>query len=128
MRNFIFSTFLILAAIFALNLPNFALADSAEKPLMIIRFTSDIVDYEQNLDKAVKMAVDKKPKVLFNLVAVTPETNDKNINKQNEKEAKFLVEKVADQIKQSGVSADMISTSLKSSKSVKAKEIQIFIQ
>ena len=128
MRHFCLYVFLAFAVIFTSNPPNFAFAESWEKPLMIIRFADNSVDYEQSLDKAVKMALKKKPTVLFDLVAVAPETMDKNINKQNEKDAKFLAEKIADQIKQSGVPPEMIRTDFKASRLTKVNEIQIFVQ
>jgi hypothetical protein len=45
---------------------------AGRKPYVVIRFTSSSVDYEQPLAQAVRRAVERRPEVAFDLVAVTP--------------------------------------------------------
>jgi len=129
MRGYIVCLVLALLFFFgAFGINSSANADSAKKPLMIIRFGDNPVDYEQSLDKAIKITLAKKPSVVFDVVAVIPETKDKSINQQNEKDAKFLSENIIAQMKQAGVSADKLHISQKINSLSKANEIQIFVQ
>ncbi len=99
-----------------------------QEPLLIIRFGEKPVDYEQILDKTVKMALNAKPAVSFDIVALTPDMFDRKINKQNEKDAKSRLEKISVQIQQAGVSAERINTSFKLNKLTQINEIQIFVK
>lgn len=128
MRKFFFYSFLALVFVCKVVLSDSSLAANQEKPLMVIRFTGGEIDYERSLDKAISMSLHKKPTVAFELVAVTPETPDRKVNKENERDAKFFAEKIADQIKQSGVSPERVHSSMKSDKLAKVNEIQIFVQ
>jgi hypothetical protein len=129
MRGYIVS--LVLALLFCvgefvINVP--ALADSPQKPLMIIRFGDNPVDYEQSLDKAVKITLAKKPSVAFDVVAVIPQTKDEYLNRQNEKDAKSFAQNIITQITHSGVLPDKVHMSEKVSAFSKTNEIQIFVQ
>lgn len=128
MRNLLLSVFLFLVTFGVFSAPNLSLAEGKEKPLMIIRFDSDAVNYEENLDKAVKMALDKKPTVFFDLVAISPDTKNKNRNKLFSDDAKFIAKKITDQIKENGVTANMIRTTYQQNKTIKYNEVQIFVQ
>lgn len=121
------SLFLSLAFLAALLSPGLSPAGTAA-PLMTIRFNNDSVSYEKNLGKAVKMAQEIKPGVFFDLVAISPETENKNTNKKFDDNAKAYAAKIAEQINQSGVSPDMIRTTYQKNKLAKSNEVQIFIQ
>lgn len=128
MRNFFLYTFLTLVAVSTLVLSDFALAASQEKPLMVIRFAGEYVDYGQSLDKAIKMSLDKKSTVFFDVVVVTPETMDRKANKRNVADTTLFAEKIVEQIKQSGVPREMVRISFKTNTLVQNNEIQIFVQ
>jgi len=122
---------LVLALLFfcvAFSHENFALADSAVKPLMIIRFGDSPVDYEQSLDRAVKITLAKKPSVMFDVISVVAQKSDKSANQQNDIDSKLFAERVVAQIKQGGVSNDRIHTREKITNLSKTNEIQIFVQ
>ena len=76
----------------------------------------------------LKMALAKKPEVFFDVIVVTPETIDTKNNEQPSKEIKFFAEKIVEQIKNSGVSADMVRITFKRNKIAKSNEVQIFVQ
>ena len=128
LRNFLLSVFLFFVTLFALALPGTSFATGLNKPLMIIRFDNNAVDYEKNLDTAVKMAIAKKPTAFFDLVAISPETKNTSTNKQFSEDAKFIVNKITDQIKEAGVAPNMVRSVFQQSKLTKNNEIQIFVQ
>ena len=47
-------------------------AATGQRPLVVIRFTSDDVDYEQPLYQAVSAALERRPQAVFDIVAVSP--------------------------------------------------------
>lgn len=128
MRSFILYVFIVLSAVCMPVANNIAVAAVQEKPLMVIRFNSNIIDYEKSLDKAVKKALQTKPTTFFDLIAISPETTDGNKNKQFEKEIKILAEKVKDRVIGAGAPVDMVRITLQKNKLIKSNEIQIFVQ
>lgn len=101
---------------------------AADEPLVIIRLNNDMVEYEEPLDRAIKMARHIKPDVFFDIVSIAPETTNKNSNKKLSEEVRFHAEKITNQLQQRGVADEMIRTSFQQNKFIKSNEIQIFVQ
>jgi len=127
-RNLSLSIVFLSTILFISYAPGISLASGPDKPLMIIRFNDGLIEYENKLKMATKMAMTKKPSVFFDVVAVSPETESSRVNDQLAKDVQFIAGKVAEQMKQSGVSEEMIRTSFKQNKLIKNNEIQIFVQ
>lgn len=128
MRKIFIPIFFSLLAISTWQLSNHAIAAPQEKPLMVVRFSDTAVNFEQSLDKAIKMAIAAKPAVSFDLLAISPENTDRKINKKNQQNTKFIAEQIAAQIEQAGIDGSNIRTNFKTSTLVNTNEIQIFVQ
>lgn len=119
---------LTLSFVTTASYPQTSFSGPQDKPLMVVRFNNDSIPYENNLGKATKMALAAKSGAFFDVVGISPETVDKRINRQFEEHTKFYVEKIVQQIIQSGVSPEMIRTSYQKNKFTKIDEVQIFVQ
>lgn len=125
MKKYILSA--ILAVILAaLNISSAFAAD--DKPLMIIRFNKDIVDYEKSLDKVVASALDAKASTFFDVVSIVPETENSKQNKIMTKDSEYLTGQVAENLKLSGVDEKNIRVTYQNSKLVKNNEVHIFVR
>lgn len=124
---FLYSILTVSFSMFVLY-PHISCASAQDKPLMVIRFRNDPVPYEQNLRKITKMALSEKSDTLFDLVAISPETDDKHLNRQLEANTKLDVERIVRQMIESGASPELIRTSYKKNKLLKTEEVQIFVQ
>ena len=100
----------------------------AEKPVMIIRFNQAIVEYEKPLAKVVQAAIDKKPSVFFDIVAIVSEKDGKRNNKKQKEHIEYLTNKLVDNIKYSGVETDNIRVNYQNSDIIGESEVHIFVR
>ena len=105
----------------AIDLPDADL--TGRRPLMIIRFDKRRVDYEQSLYKAVKAALDKRPKTRFEVVAISPADTRSGV---------FEAAKNADAVRESllamGLPASRIYSSQASKPSIKTTEVHLYLK
>lgn len=122
MRNLILTILISLFSITSISATNsFAMKndetkttgqESPKKPIMIIRFNDNQVEYEKQLEKVVTASLDAKKDVQFLVVA-----NTKNKN----------VDKVTNKIQEFGVAKNNITTQLNNDPDAN-KEIKIFVR
>ncbi len=95
-----------------------------KKPLAVVKFNKEDVDYKPAISQAVNAAMNRKPNAEFEVVAVSPAGGSmasKIATKNNATEVfNFII--------QQGVSADKISISAKTSEKVKSAEVQVFVK
>ena len=103
------------------DLPEAELA--GRRPLMVIRFDKQKVDFEQSLYKAVKAALDKRPSIHFEVVAVSP---------ANTRTGAFEAAKNADAVKEAllamGLPEKRIYSSQTSKNSIKTTEVHLYLK
>jgi hypothetical protein len=102
-------------------------AFAAEKPVMVIRFNQEYVDYQKSLTKVVNSALAAKPDVLFDVVAVVPEAGSKSDNAKMQARASQLAAKLVGNLNAAGVKPEQIRTTYQNS-AVADSEIHIFVR
>ena len=90
---------------------------------MVIRFDKRKVDYEQSLYKAIKAALDKRPKTHFEVVAVSPENT-----RTGAAEAAKNADAVRESLLSMGLPASRIYSSKASSASIKTTEVHLYLK
>lgn len=105
----------------AINLPTADL--SGRRPLMVIRFDRPDIEYEQLLYKAVKAALDKKPHIKFEVVAVSPKNTP-----SAETEAARNADAVREVLLSMGLPADRIYSSKATLSSAKTTEVHLYLK
>ena len=103
------------------DLPEADLA--GRRPLMIIRFDKQKVDYEEPLYKAVKAALDKRPATHFEIVAVSPFGT-----KSGAAEAAKNAKGVKDALLSMGLPASRIYSSQTTKDAIKTTEVHLYLR
>ena len=106
-------------------------AYSSEKPIMIVRFNKDRVDFTSALSSVVEMAVQKKTNVFFDIVSLSPiirKSKAFNRLKEFNNESKRKIGKIESQLISLGISQDKIRTSYQKSPNLKYQEVHIFVR
>lgn len=96
---------------------------SGRRPLMVIRFDQRKVEYEQALYKAVKAALDKRPKTHFEIVAVSPANT-----RAGAAEAAKNADAVRESLLSMGLPANRIYSSKSSNASIKTTEVHLYLK
>ncbi|MBO4644335.1 MAG: hypothetical protein J5716_06995 [Alphaproteobacteria bacterium] len=96
---------------------------TGRRPLMIIRFDKQKVEFEQPLYKAVKTALDKRPSTHFEVVAVSPFNT-----KTGEAEAAKNADAVREALLSMGLPASRIYSSRANKDSVKTTEVHLYLK
>lgn len=99
-----------------------------DTPLMVIRFNQPNVYYEQALYGAVSRAVEAKPAVRFELVAVAPETSSEDFNQKAANATQQNLNAVVSSLTRMGVPQQRIRVTHRNSPSVTAGEVLIFVR
>ncbi len=97
-----------------------------EKPVMIIRFNEEFVNYEQPLRKVIDSALSVKPSVFFDIVSIVPDTGSNKQNKQLRKESEYLTGQVVANLTSNGIAEDKVRVTYQTSTALKDNEVQIF--
>lgn len=93
-------------------------------PLFVAKFNKANVKYHDGLKQAVTRAQDRKPGVMFEVVAVSPVSGNQLAQTSAKNNASQIFQDMIDM----GVGADKISLSSKTSGSATAAEVQIFVK
>lgn len=96
---------------------------SGRRPLMIIRFNKKNVAYEQSLYKAVKAALDKRPRTSFEIVAVSPKNT-----KSGEIEAIKNAEAIRTSLISMGLPENRIYLSKSDNASIQTTEVHLYLK
>ena len=94
------------------------------KPLFTVKFNRDNVNYEDGLEQVVSSAMDRKPNVFFDVVAISPMNGSTASKNMAQKKATAIFQDMINM----GVSAEKISISSRSSAEASSAEVQIFVR
>ena len=99
-----------------------------DKPLVVVRFNNDSVQYETPVKQMVKSALEIKSGAFFDVVTIVPETGNSSKDKALKKEAKEKTDKIVDLIKDSGARFGKVRTTYQQSWLASDVEVDIFVQ
>lgn len=105
-----------------------AQASHSDTPLLVVRFNQDRVYYQQPLYNAVSRALEAKPSVLFNIVAVIPQTDSESANQQSQAATQARAGTLVGEMVKMGVPQSRLRVSYQKSTFAQAPEVHIFVQ
>lgn len=100
----------------------------AQRPLVIIRFDRPDVPYQQVLYTAVKRALERRPDATFDLVAVSPTSDDDRQLKTATDRAERDAQDVLRTLSSMGLSPERVRLSAMTSSEVATNQVQIFVR
>lgn len=98
----------------------------AEKPLVIIRFTEQVVPYENALSRAVSQAENQMDTPFYDVVSVYPV--DDSYFSEEEKSASMKAKMVVNAMMQAGVQESRIRLSNQPSDVASFEEVHVFVR
>lgn len=98
--------------------------DVSSKPLFVAKFNKKNVQYKDALKRAVNSARNKKPNVMFEVVAITPANSKSQANST----AKNNATKIFQEMVSMGVGADSIALTSRTSPDATSSEVHIFVR
>jgi hypothetical protein len=101
---------------------------AADRPLVVIRFDSPSVKYEQALYNAVNRALERRPNATFDIVAVTPNRGTPAQVALNSSKAKRNAQTVMRSLTDMGMPQSRVRMSDSTSAAVSANEVQVFVR
>lgn len=99
-----------------------------ERPLVVIRFDSPDVAYEQPLYTAVSRALERKPSATFNIMAVAPNAGSPAQVAVNTNASRQNAENVLRSLTNMGLPADRVSLSATMSPDIQSNEVRVFVR
>ncbi|MGH6934479.1 MAG: hypothetical protein ACREEE_18845 [Dongiaceae bacterium] len=97
-------------------------------PYVVIRFPDSSVDYQEELAIAVQRAVERRPNVAFDLVAVTPRASTVEDLAENTKKARQQAAEVLETLQSLGIGADRVSVGAWTGQPTNVNEIRLYIR
>lgn len=104
------------------------MAQASTEPLAIVRFNQARVYYQRPLYQAVSRAVQVKPSVLFDVVAISPKVKDSNVNARLQKQTQARGQEIVSALQGMGVPADRIHLLMKESAAIPTSEVHVFVK
>jgi hypothetical protein len=98
------------------------------RPYVVIRFPDSSVDYEEELATAVRRALERRPHVAFDLVAVTPRASTAEDLADDTERARQQAAEVLDFLASLGIGADRVSVGAWTGQPTKVNEIRLYIR
>jgi hypothetical protein len=98
------------------------------RPYVVIRFPESSVDYEEELATAVRRALERRPHVAFDLVAVTPRASTAEDLADDTERARQQAAEVLDFLSSLGIGADRVSVGAWTGQPTKVNEIRLYIR
>ncbi len=100
----------------------------SRRPLVVIRFDRPDVPYEQALYTAISRALERRPSVRFDLVAVTPNFGSPSQVALNTNNAKRNAQRVMRSLVDMGLPASRVTMASQSSTGVRTNEVRIYVR
>jgi hypothetical protein len=97
-------------------------------PLVTIRFYRPNVPYQEALYIAVSAALERRPDVMFDVVAVTPQLADPAQVTLHSDASKRNVDNVFHSLTSMGLSAEQVSLSATTNASVQSDEVRLYVR
>ncbi|MBT5658743.1 MAG: hypothetical protein HOJ02_01175, partial [Rhodospirillaceae bacterium] len=101
---------------------------SNRRPLVVIRFDRDDVDYQQALYTAVSRTLERNPTAAFDLIAVTPAGGSPAQSALNSSAARRSAEKVLRALSDMGLPAERVTLSAMTSGDTQSNEVRIYMR
>jgi hypothetical protein len=98
------------------------------RPLVIIRFYRRKVPYEKPLYTAVRRALERRPNVVFDLVAVAPQQDDPSQFTLHSEASKRNAESVFRSLTSMGLPAERVSLSATTNGIVQSDEVRLYVR
>ncbi len=108
--------------------PTAAPNTAGRRPLAVIRFDRPNVPYQQQLYAAVSQAVERRPDVTFDLVAVAPNRDGAGQAGLASTQARRNAEAVYRSLTEMGLPADRVSLSAMTSNATDVNEVHLFVR
>ena len=104
------------------------MAATSDRPLVVIRFDSASVKYEQALYNAVNRVLERRPQASFDVVAVTPNRGTPAQVALNANKSKRNAQAVLRSLTDMGMPSSRVRASDATSASVSANEVHVFVR
>ncbi|WP_417803908.1 hypothetical protein [Thalassospira lucentensis] len=104
------------------------MTSTSERPLVVIRFDSPSVKYEQALYNAVNRVLERRPQASFDVVAVTPNRGTPAQVALNSNKSKRNAQAVLRSLTDMGMPSSRVRASDTRSASVSANEVHVFVR
>jgi hypothetical protein len=111
-----------------MNRPDVEYSYTSERPLMVVRFNQRNVYYERSLYGAVSKAVQVKPAVMFDVVAVSPISRDRDAQQRLEQTTSRAGQRVLESMREIGVPNSRMAYSQTSDPSIAFPEVRLFVR
>ena len=98
------------------------------RPLVIIRFHRPKVHYEKALYTAVRGALERRPSVVFDLVAIAPQQYDPSQITLHSEASKRNAENVFRSLTTMGLAAERVSLSATTNATVQSDEVRLYVR
>lgn len=95
----------------------------ARRPLVVVRFDRDNVDYQQALYTAVSRAMERRPGAAFDVVAVSPAGGARGTST-----ARRYAERVARSLAEMGLPADRVNLTASTSTDTTTNEVHVYVR
>jgi hypothetical protein len=95
---------------------------------VIIRFDRPKVRYEKPLYTAVRRALERRPNVVFDLVAVAPQQDDPSQITLHSEASKRNAENVFRSLTSMGLAAERVSLSATTKAGVQSDEVRLYVR
>ena len=112
----------------ASSTPKSGFVAGGRQPLVVIRFDRPNVPYQQSLYTAVSKALQVRPEVSFDVVAVTPSRGSASDHAMAQSKVKKHTNRVLRTLLDMGLPASRVSLSASSSKTSVSNEVHIYIR
>jgi hypothetical protein len=104
-----------------------ALAEGSRIPLVVIRYDSTPEMFDDALNNAAEMALDRKPDATFDVVTVVPGTGSANDQSKAMEAGTSDLTDVMGQLANDGVDPERIHLSARTDPAISAHEIRVYV-
>jgi len=101
---------------------------SSRRPLVVIRFDRETVNYQQALYNAVNRVLERRPNAAFDLVAVAPTAGGPAQVALNTGKSRRAAEQVLRNLTEMGLPASRIAMSARTSAQAQANEVHLYLR
>ncbi len=116
------------AAGMSTNVAGIATDTTGRRPLVVIRFDRDTVQYQQALYNAVSRVLERRPNAVFDLVAVAPGTGGQASVALNSTKVRRSAEGVLRSLVEMGLPPSRIALSGKTSADAQTNEVHLYLR
>lgn len=101
---------------------------AGRRPLVVIRFDRPSVAYEQALYSAVSRALERRPDAFFDVVAISPQSNNRGRTALDTNAVRRNAQQVLRSLTDMGLPANRVTLSAGSSLDAQTNEVRVFVR